>query len=210
VDLVEEWQGIYTAVLGRRLAYASDEYYLLAGRPFPPSQAYEGFAQHENGVGMAAAFASAFQGDDSAAYGVRPGFFAWVDGAPALGYRAGRAEPGPGPPPSLAGATGPTAILTGEYGARVLAPLVAPFGEVRVVTVANEFFGGNIGVAGLLTGADLARALSAEPEGERYLLPDVCLSGGRFLDGLTPADLPRAVEVVPTDGASLRRALEAP
>ena len=41
--------------------------------------------------------------------------------------------------------------------------------------------------------------------GHRYLLPDVCLSDGRFLDGTTPADLPRAVEVVPTDGVSLRR-----
>jgi hypothetical protein len=58
-------------------------------------------------------------------------------------------------------------------------------------------------------GADLARVLSGEPEGHRYLLPDVCLSGGRFLDGTAPEDLPRPVEVVPTDGAALRRALEA-
>ena len=50
--------------------------------------------------------------------------------------------------------------------------------------------------------------LAGEPEGHRYLLPDVCLSRGVFLDGLSPADLPRAVEVVPTDGASLRRALD--
>jgi hypothetical protein len=38
----------------------------------------------------------------------------------------------------------------------------------------------------------------------------VCLSEGRFLDGLTVADLPRSVEVVPTDGYSLRRALDDP
>ena len=53
------------------------------------------------------------------------------------------------------------------------------------------------------------RVLTEEPAGHRYLLPDVCLSDGRFLDGLTPADLPRPVEVVPTDGISLRAALEA-
>ena len=69
---------------------------------------------------------------------------------------------------------------------------------------------GNVGVAGLMVGEDLARALRGEPEGHRYLLPDVCLSGGRFLDGTTPADLPRAVEVVATDGRALRRALRAP
>jgi hypothetical protein len=73
--------------------------------------------------------------------------------------------------------------------------------------VANEFFGGNIGVAGLLVGADLRRVLAAEPEGHRYLLPDVCLSNGTFLDGTTPADLPRPVEIVPTDGHALRSAL---
>ena len=72
----------------------------------------------------------------------------------------------------------------------------------------NEFFGGNIGVAGLLTGEDLARALESVPAGSRCLLPDACLNEGRFLDGLTLADLPRPVEVVPTEGASLRLALD--
>ena len=104
----------------------------------------------------------------------------------------------------------PTAIVTGEYGAAVLGPLVAELGrgDIRIVTVRNEFFGGNIAVAGLMTGQDVARVLGAEPEQHRYLLPDVCLSQGRFLDGTLPADLPRPVQVVPTDGRSLRLALE--
>jgi hypothetical protein len=46
------------------------------------------------------------------------------------------------------------------------------------------------------------------PHGHRYLLPDVCLSEGRFLDGTTLDDLPRPVEVVATDGLALRAALE--
>ena len=51
--------------------------------------------------------------------------------------------------------------------------------------------------------------LSEQPEGHRYLLPDVCLSDdGRFLDGMAVAELPRVVEVIPTDGIALRRALE--
>jgi NifB/MoaA-like Fe-S oxidoreductase len=97
-------------------------------------------------------------------------------------------------------------VVTGTYGARVLAPLVEPLG-VRVVAVANDYFGGNIAVAGLLTGVDVARALAGQPEGHRYLLPDACLSGGVFLDGFRVDDLPRTVEVVPADGASLRLAL---
>ena len=56
--------------------------------------------------------------------------------------------------------------------------------------------------------ADIA-VLRAEPADHRYLLPDVCLSEGRFLDGLTIADLPRPVDVLPTDGIALRSALGA-
>lgn len=80
---------------------------------------------------------------------------------------------------------------------------------MRIVEVENRFFGGTTSVTGLMVGADLARVLAAEPEGHRYLLPDVCLSGGRFLDGTGPEDLPRPVEIIPTHGAALRSALEA-
>ena len=48
----------------------------------------------------------------------------------------------------------------------------------------NRFFGGNIKVAGLLTGQDLIDALVDVAPETVVLLPDVCLSEGRFLDGL--------------------------
>jgi len=214
-DLVERWQQVFLESVGRRMVYAADEYYLMAERPFPAAATYEGFPQHENGLGMARAFEAAFGGDEHAALGVRPGFFAAVDGAPAAGYRAprqARTTDGATGPDAAGRPAAPVAILTGEYGARVLAPLIESLGrdDIRLVPVPNHFFGGNIGVSGLLTGTDLTAVLAAQPEGHRYLLPDSCLSEGRFLDDLTVADLPRAVEVVPTDGLSLRRALEGP
>ncbi|HEX5366007.1 MAG TPA: DUF512 domain-containing protein, partial [Acidimicrobiales bacterium] len=112
-------------------------------------------------------------------------------------------------PPVAPGPGTPVAVLTGTYGARVLRPLLDRAGrpDVRVVAVANRYFGGNVGVAGLMVGEDLARVLASEPDGHRYLLPDVCLTQGVFLDGARPADLPRPVEVVPTGGAALREAL---
>jgi hypothetical protein len=61
-----------------------------------------------------------------------------------------------------------------------------------------------------MVGADLTRVLADEPRGHRYLLPDVCLTQGRFLDGTGLADLPIPVEVVPADGHSLRAALGPP
>ena len=51
VDAVHDWQDVYLRLLGRRLAFASDEYYLLADRPFPEAEAYEGFPMHEDGIG---------------------------------------------------------------------------------------------------------------------------------------------------------------
>ena len=204
LDLIEGWQETFGSVLGRRMVFAADEYYLLAGRPFPTLAAYEDLEQYENGIGVAAAFAAAFAAG-RASPPRHGGFFQSVDGAPAAGYRAERA---PGTVTLMPRRGAPVAVLTGEYGAAVLAPLVVPMGA-RIVTVTNHFFGGNIAVAGLLAGADVAEALAGSPEGHRYLLPDVCLSGGRFLDGLAPADLPRPVEIIPADGASLRRALEA-
>jgi len=208
VDLVESWQSTYLSLLGRRLAFCADEYYLLADRPFPSADAYEGFSMHEDGIGMARLFQMELLGEvDTAGSSPRAGFFAWVDGAPAEGYRATRVVLG-----ARTGRGGPrmpreTGVLTGELGAKVLEPLLRDRDGVRVIPVRNEFFGGTTSVTGLLTGADLARTLAAEPEGHRYLLPDVCLSQGRFLDGTTPDDLPRPVEIIPTDGVSLRKAL---
>ena len=78
---------------------------------------------------------------------------------------------------------------------------------MRVIPVGNEFFGGNTGVTGLLTGADLTRVLAAEPAGHRYLLPDVCLSDdGRFLDGGTSPTCPaRSRSSPPTATPCARR-----
>jgi putative radical SAM enzyme (TIGR03279 family) len=213
VDLVEAWQGIYLEVLGRRLVYVGDEYYLLAERPFPPAADYEDFAMHEDGVGMARTLELELFGEKADATGTQEGFFAWADASgssdadyePYRGSRATADQLLQVRPSRRA----PVGILTGAYGARVLAPLIDQLArdDVRVVPVDNQFFGGTTAVTGLLVGEDLARTLAGEPEGHRYLLPDVCLSNGRFLDGSAPEDLPRVVEVIRTDGHALRDAL---
>ena len=225
LDATEAWQDTFRSVLGRRMVFAADEYYLLAGRELPPAEDYEDFEMHEDGVGIARNFLEEFTGRSAEPTGTQPGFFAWVDGAPASGYRAprtgcGGAAPNQGTAGDDRRATAAAvtlrrrsapAVLTGELGAAVLAPMLTEAGyhDVRLLTVENRFFGGNIGVTGLMVGADVAQVLAAEPPEGRYLLPDVCLSNGRFLDGLSTADLPRAVEVVETDGIALRRALDA-
>ena len=229
IEVLERWQARYLDVLGRRLVYAADEYYLLAGRPFPATADYDEFPQHENGIGMARSFVDGLLEACTPANAVEPahasarargGFFEWVDGAPATGYRAERIRQGERATSRTSIAVVDRArpsrpsigLVTGAYGARVLEPLLPTLSNVagvpvRLVTVENQFFGGNIAVTGLLTGSDVATRLEHEPTTDRYLLPDVVLSQGKFLDGRTVETLPRAVEVVGTDGPALVAAL---
>lgn len=217
VDQVHAWQEVFLETLGRRMVFAADEYYLMAQREFPPADAYEGFTMHEDGIGMARTFEGEFLRLTTEATRPRAGFFAAVDlpsnPAAYTGLRTsgtGRAD-GSTPVALRPRSQARIGILTGELGAQVIGPLIDGLhrNDVRVIPVPNEFFGGNTGVTGLMTGADLAQVLAVQPEGDRYLLPDVCLSDdGRFLDGGTPGDLPRMVEIIPTDGIALRTALQ--
>ncbi|MFM9084264.1 MAG: DUF512 domain-containing protein, partial [Actinomycetota bacterium] len=82
--------------------------------------------------------------------------------------------------------------------------------DVAVIAVANAHFGGSTSVAGLLTGADIADALGSQSDRLRFLLPDVCLNGDRFLDDVRLGEIEDRfdVEVVRTDGAALRETLD--
>jgi hypothetical protein len=198
IDTIEDWQDVYLTTLGRRMVHAADEYYLMAGRDFPPAERYEGFTMHEDGIGMARTFEQEFHGLIDEPSGTRRGFFAAVDiPRNPTDYRTScHDHPSPTQSVTLAPRRwAPIGVLTGVLGAKVLEPLVAALG--------------NTAVSGLMVGADVARVLAGEPAGHRYLLPDVCLSDdGRFLDGATVGDLPRQVEVIATDGQALRAALD--
>ena len=233
IDQIGRWQERFMALLGHPMVHASDELYIVGGRSFPPSTTYGDFSMHEDGIGMARAFEQELLGETDEEHRVQAGYFSWVDGAPAEGYRAPRWTPiddegrpdaaskTPSMPESDAvrvtlrpPRAAPIAVLTGTYGATLLRPLLTELvpealasGSIRVVEVVNRYFGGNVAVAGLMVGEDLVAELSAQPAGHRYLLPDVCLSGNRFLDGMTTDDLPHPVEVVETTGRALRAAL---
>jgi NifB/MoaA-like Fe-S oxidoreductase len=202
VALADRFQVLSREVLGRVSVFASDEFYLVAGLTPPPATKFESLDQAENGIGLVAAFRQSFI-DQTEMDKLGTGFFQSVDGAPAWGYRAERG----GGDATRCGDD--VAVLTGEYAAPILRDLFDEygFGDVEVIAIKNAYFGGNIKVAGLITGQDLITALATIPESTVCLLPDVCLSEGRFLDGVTLDELPRDVVTVRTTGHDLRNTL---
>jgi NifB/MoaA-like Fe-S oxidoreductase len=169
VATLHGWQAEYRRGLGTRFVFAADELYLVAGVPLPPAPAYEGFPVVEDGIGLVRRFQDDFRR-----------LRASGRDAPA-GRRA--------------------TIVTGEAFAPILRELLTGTPAIgvgaEVVAVRNDFFGPAITVAGLLTGADIARALGGRALGAVVLVPRVALqeSQGVFLDDVTPADLARHLGV---------------
>jgi putative radical SAM enzyme (TIGR03279 family) len=172
--------------------------------------------------------------------GLLGGFFQSVEGAPAFGYRETRRFSSGSREPGSSGSTEPDSFvsgqpghlvsrepdgssqeifcLTGAYGERVLRwATTSVFGiapeelGLNLVSVENQFFGGNIAVSGLLAGRDVMEALSRLPSDCKVVLPDVALSRGRFIDGLEVVGLQESwhgeLEVVPANGVALREML---
>jgi putative radical SAM enzyme (TIGR03279 family) len=165
LDTVRTWQRKFRSRLGRGFVYASDEFYLLAGRPVPGVRAYDGFPQLENGVGMVRHFLQD------------------------LGRQARRF---PASVPHGTRLTLVTAELAqGVIRDRVLPHLRAVRGLLpRLVVAPNLLFGRSVTVAGLLSGKCLYSALSgADPCGLVLLPPDVLNADGLFLDDTTPSSL---------------------
>ncbi len=127
-----------------------------------------------------------------------------------IGMVAAFADEFPGSPDVAA----PYTIVTGELFAPVLRTLLAERGwrGVGVLAVANQLFGGNVSVTGLLGGGDIARAIVADGGRGTYLVPDVVVNS----DGLLIDDVPAAalgaragadVRFVGSDATSLAEAL---
>ena len=213
LELVEKWQKICFDRHGKHFIHASDEWYLLAERPFPAEEVYDGYVQLENGVGMMPLLQSEFEEalreeqEELRRQEKNEGFF-----RRARKYRK-QAKEEPKKKRVLS-------IATGRLAAPLLRKLAAEFlcyhsdTEIYVYEIRNDFFGEKITVSGLLTGRDLKKQLKGQPLGEKLLLPCNLLRSGEevFLDDMTPAELEKALQVpihiVKSDGKSLLEALK--
>ena len=163
VKTMERWGEYFCKEYGTRTAYASDEFYILAGKDFPPYEFYEDFAQLENGVGMM----TLMQHDFTQALKE-----AQLEQSPAA-HRCTIA-------------TGQLAYpMMQDFAERVHQAF--PQVQVQVKKIRNDFWGPTITVAGLITGQDLLAQLEGLDLGSELLIPANMLrhEQDRFLDDLT-------------------------
>ncbi|MBW6468661.1 MAG: DUF512 domain-containing protein [Coriobacteriia bacterium] len=161
LDELEPWQVAFRQRDGISWVHAADEFYLNAGRPVPPSEHYDGFPQYENGIGLLRDFADEFVGE----------------------LRDRASAPAAGPVNDIR-----STVVTGTLFAPALRTLLHAQGldrSVDVLPVENRFFGGNVSVAGLLTGEDVMHALAAHAGDARFIIPRIIFND----DGLTLDDV---------------------
>ena len=171
LDLIHGWQEKLYKEWGNHFIHAGDEWYILAERPIPEEKTYDGYLQLENGVGMVRLL------DEEVAQ-------------------------------TLAGMTGDDrkihrTIATGELAAPFLRKHVEsvrkkyPNVDIQVFAIKNEFFGGKITVAGLITGTDLISQLKGKDLGDRLLITNHMLKSGEpvFLDDVTVDDVQNALQI---------------
>ncbi|HEX9874809.1 MAG TPA: DUF512 domain-containing protein [Deferrimonas sp.] len=169
LETLHRFQERYLAETGTRFVFAADELYLKAGVEFPPLEAYEELSQVENGVGLIPVFRADAVDVLLEARKLRAGAVSTFTGASASGE------------------------LT-----RFAADLAAKTGvKIHLHTIRNDFFGGEVTVAGLIAGADLVAQLQGKELGEALLVPDVVLRDGEdvFLDDLTLPQVAQALGV---------------
>ena len=187
IDILEEFGDECKARHGKRIIYPSDEWYLNAGRPLPPAEFYEDYAQLENGVGMWRLFEQEFLAELDKPHRV---------------YGSKKMDV-------------VTGTLAAPLIEAMMAELHRqyPMIEVTVHPIQNKFFGGNVSVAGLVTATDILAQCKGKLQSNVLGVPEVMLRSEQdmFLDSVTVDELAQQlgvkIEILPSGGGDEARAL---
>ena len=182
IDVIEAYQKQYYEEFGLHFIHASDEWYILAERPLPEEERYDGYIQLENGVGMLRLLIDEFE----AALENLLKSETYI----ALKNSLDR---------TLTIATGKLAYPTILRFAKQVEE-VFPSVKITVIPIRNDFFGETITVSGLITGQDLIKQLkdkqdAGEELGDTLQLPSNLLRSGEqvFLDDVTVSQVEAAL-----------------
>ena len=186
IQQVQPWREKFYKETGLHFVHLSDEFYILAGVELPEEDAYDGYLQIENGVGMMRLFwDEAMQAVDEIPQGEKGyGKISLVTALSAYGHIQRIVD----------------AIQQKMDG-----------GEVQVFCIRNDFFGERITVTGLLTGQDILRQLEGKDLGRLLLLPENLLKADEeiFLDDMRLEDFKKTlqtpVDIVQSSGRDFVR-----
>lgn len=171
VELIESYQRKFMAGWDYPFVFASDEFYVMAGKSIPPTENYGDFPQTENGVGLARLFLDE-----------------WKEVQQELPHRLEENR-------TVTLVTG----TSGEpFLRQVVERLNQVAGlQVNLEVVKNTFFGETVTVTGLLTAQDIIAGLRGKEIGQLLLLPTVMLRNGEdlFLDDLRVSDVSESIGV---------------
>lgn len=171
LDIMEDFQKMFLEKYGTRLVFPSDEFYLISGRPLPEAEAYEEYAQYENGVGMLRSLHDEF-------------------------HSALKVSDPPEENREISIATGAAAYNMISDIAKA-AEEKYPHVKCHVYKIRNDFFGETITVAGLLTAQDIIAQLKDKPLGSELLLTGAMIKkdSDLFLDDYHISDVEKALGV---------------
>lgn len=168
---VNEIQKELHGKLGTNFALLGDEIYLRAGKNIPGRSHYGDYPQIEDGVGMVRSFTNEFAN--------------LMRRLERDGWTSSNATAG--------------TIFTGTLFAPVLRKMIDKMNDrfgtrLKVESLENSYFGGDVSVAGLLTGQDLLSARD-RVAGEFVCIPRQMLKSDDeiMLDGMKIADVSRAL-----------------
>jgi len=180
ISEVENLQKEFRTNLGATFAFLGDEIYIKGGVSIPSKKHYGNYPQIEDGVGMIRSFLNSFE---SLFRKVQDSGFRIQDS----GFRI---------QDSLNGT-----ILTGEMFAPILSEQIARLNaligsKLHVLAVPNTYFGGDVAVAGLLTGKDFL-AVKDKIKGNFVIIPKHTIKSDEpiFLDGMSFDDLKAQYDV---------------
>lgn len=190
---VEKLQKEFRKTLGVTFAFLGDEIYLKAGVEIPSRRHYGNYPQIEDGVGMIRSFLNVAE---------KIGTGKQVKASKNVRTHTAAFTPtnDPAAPQELPKSKNGT-ILTGEMFAPVLRGEIERLNSVtgtsyNVLAVPNTYFGGDVSVAGLLTGQDYL-AVRDQIDGDFVIIPKHTIKSDEpiLLDGMQYDDLKRQFPV---------------
>ncbi|MBK7392776.1 MAG: DUF512 domain-containing protein [Chloracidobacterium sp.] len=203
---VEKLQKEFRKTLGVTFAFLGDEIYIKAGAEIPSRRHYGNYPQIEDGVGMVRSFTNAFEKILSVPPAVAGGSSQRVRTSDQRTHLAAMVptavvDDNRQPPATAGGSDLFGTLLTGEMFAPILREQIDRYNvqtgsRLTVMAVPNTYFGGDVSVAGLLTGQDLV-AMKDKIVGDFVTIPTITIKSDEpiFLDGMTYDDLKRQFPV---------------